>query len=681
MPFRCENCFFEIGDAGEACPHCGHVRGDGAVERIYLNPGTLLWGRYMVGQVVGAGGFGIIYKAWDNAMNMVVAVKEFFQSGLVSRASHTQEVFLIASGRTDEFFEGKRRFIEEAVRIKEFAGHPNMVAILDVFEQNNTVYQVMEFLQGDTLESFLEKNPLPIDEKISIAMMVGDALKALHGAGILHRDVSPDNVIVPFNSLEHGVKLFDFGAARFSPKEKDSLQTRVMKPGFSPPEQYGPSSGQNPQTDVYALGATLYFLLTGIKPEEATNRRIEDTLPTPKALNDEIPENISNAVLTAMALDLQLRFKTIDGFQAALTAQEPVLSPKQEMRKRRRKRRIILLSSAACILIGFAIYGLLLLFEVDRSTLPDSEIHLLYSMSGDEDDDEAKCLALTKVADDFLTYYSDSEVTVEVVDPFLTICSNSNVTINIRGIGQGNYTAEIEAFLQRGDYPAVFESTMLEPSSLGQAVDVGGLIGNTERDDNHFLSNYTRYFPDRKQVPVGFNVAAIYVNHQLSSFSRHGVSEVSELLASMPFAVAEQGLSYNGEYYGDLNAVFGSGFTLADRDRFIDNETGAYFSNTAEYFTMVEAMPGRLALLYADSDSVPAVFSSMWSMMPGSSAEEKTSGRFLQFMLNESSQYFLHTGYQSGSLPLNRQSLDRHSTEVFVDFSTFFENIENYAFR
>ena len=671
----------EIGADDEKCPHCGHVKGSGASERIYLSPGTLLWGRYMVGQVIGAGGFGIIYKAWDNAMNIVVAVKEFFQSGLVSRASQSQEIFLVGKNRFEEFLEGKQRFIEEAMRIREFSGHPNILAISDVFEQNNTVYQVMEFIQGSTLESFLEQNPTTIEEKVSITLMVGEALKVLHNAGILHRDVSPDNIIVPFNNLEHGVKLFDFGAARFNPREKDSLQTRVMKPGFSPPEQYGPSIGQNPQTDIYALGATLYYLLTGIKPEEATNRRIDDNVPPPKALNEEIPDNISNAVLSAMALDLQLRFKTIEEFQAALTAQEPVLSPKQEMSKRRKKRRIILLSSAACIILGFAIYGILLLLEVDRATLPDSDIYLFYAITGDERSDSSKFMGLASVAEAFLEYYSDEEVSEEIVNEFLTVYSNSSVSISIMGIDQENYAATMESYMRSGEYPGIFESSMLDPGVLGPAMDVGGLVGGAERSNCHFLDVYARHFPDRRQIPVGFYASAIYLNHQLSSFDRDGVNQVSTLLASMPLSIAERGLAYNEAYYQDLNAAFGDNFALADRDSFISGDAGAYFSTTSEFHVLAEAMPGRLAVLYIDRESVPAGFSGLWSIMRGSGAQEKTSGRFLQFMLSEGGQNILHIENRSGALPLNRQILELYSTEVFVDFSEFFANTENYTFR
>ena len=660
MPFRCENCFNELSSVDETCPQCGFTKGDGAVERIYLNPGTLLWGRYVIGRVIGAGGFGIIYKAWDNTTNMVVAVKEYFQSGLVSRVSQTGEIFLIGrDNRLNEFLEGKQRFIDEAVRIREFAGHPNMVAITDVFEQNNTVYQVMEFLQGDTLETYLSKHSLSIEEKVGVAMMVGEALKTLHHAGILHRDVSPDNIIIPFNNLEYGVKLFDFGAARFHPKEKDSLLTRVMKHGFSPPEQYGPSSGQNQQTDIYALGATLYYLLTGMKPEESTNRRIEDNVPTPKALNEEIPDNISNAVLTAMALDLQLRYKTIEEFSAALTAQEPVLSPKQEMKKRRKKRLIISLISAACIIVGFAIYGILLMLEVDRTTLPDGEINLLYTITGDQSVDRGKLQGLTEVVEEFLELYP-------------------NVRINIMGIELEDYSAQIDSHLRRGDYPAVFESTALDPSALGSALDVSSVITNDERNDCHFLSNYTRHFPERRQMPIGFNVSAVYINHQLSSLDGSGVSGISALLATMPSAVAGQGLSYNSLYQNELLTAFGSGFPLAGRDSFIDNETGAYFSSTSEYNAMLEDMPGRFALLYVDSETVPAEFGSLWSVMPGSGAEEKISVRFMQFMLHESAQHFLHIGSQSGSLPLNKESLQSYS-EIFVDFREFFANIERYS--
>ena len=654
MSLRCMNCFMEYNETDEACPHCGHIRGAPAAEKIYLNPGTLLNGRYSVGQVVGSGGFGIIYKAWDNQTGTIVAIKEFFQSGIVSRATDTQYIVLVANNRADEFYEGKQRFFDEAVNMQRFTGHPNIVTVLDLFEGNGTCYMVMEFLSGDTLGEYAEKVKLTLEEKINFTLRVGNALNTLHNAGILHRDVSPDNIIIPYDYPGEDVKLFDFGAARFSRYEKETMQTRIMKPGYSPPEQYGPGSGQNEQIDVYALGATLYHLLTGIKPEESTNRRVEDLLPSPKALDNEIPENVSNAVMTAMALDPHLRFKSVHEFQTAMTQREKVLTPKGRMDILKRRRRRIILCAAVVIAAGLSVFGTLFSREYNRTHLPDSAISLLYPISGVDAADAAKLNSLASVIEDFNAIYP-------------------NVRVELRGIALENYADEVSSYMRRGDYPAVFESTMLDPDTLGQALDVSGVIGGAERNECCFLDNYSRFFPDKRQIPAGFSVPAVYINPQLCSYESYGVSDISALLADMPFSVSEKGLSCNESYISVYRSLFSNSISLADRASFIDGETGAYFSDTAEYYALLKDMPGRIKALYIDNDAVAVEFGSLWSIMPGNSAAQTAAKRFLQFMLNEKAQYELHIGNQSGLLPINKQSLDVYR-EVYVDFSKFFDD-------
>ena len=660
MSIRCENCFAQYNDSIGECPHCGYVRGAFATERIYLKPGTVLRRRYAVGQVIGSGGFGIIYKAWDRKDNAIVAVKEFFQSGLVSRATDTQQIFLVAKNRAEEFYEGKRRFLEEALRTREFSGHPNIVGMLDAFEENNTAYHVMEFLRGSTLGAYLEQNKLTVNEKLDIIFKIGYALQDVHRAGILHRDISPDNIIVPATYPDGNIKLLDFGAARFSKHEKDSLQTRVMKPGYSPPEQYGPGSSQNEQIDVYALGATLYYLLTGLVPEEATNRKIEDNLPPPSALNNEVPEKVSNAVLTSMALELHLRFRTIEEFLTAMTADEPVLSPKEKMRVLKKKRRKIALIASAILAVSLAVVTLLYVREIQRTTLPDSSINLLYAITGDEEADDLKLRALESMAEDFMSVYH-------------------NVSVNIIGVDLADYSAQVDSYLSRGDFPAVFESTMLESGDVSRAMDVSGIIGGEQRDACYFLGNYARLFPDRRRMPLGFSLPAFYINRQLSSFEGAGVGDVGELLASMPFAAAEQGVSCGDLHRERFIAAYGNSIPLASRESFIGDSSGAYFSDTAGYFAILDEMAGRFRLLYVDGGDIPAEFNSLWSVMPGSSAEQKTALRFLQYMLGENAQYFLHIGGRSGSLPVNRRTLTDYA-EIYVDFSEFFVDIEDYSF-
>ena len=711
MPVLCENCLLEYDEVSENCPYCGYARGGMAAEPTYLNPGTLLKERYAVGQVVGASGFGIIYRAWDNEDNRIVAVKEYYRIGLVSRIPGSQHIRPVSDSNAEEFLTGKQLFITEETIIKSIPRHPNIATILDVIECNGTIYHVMELPYGETLDLYNEpagrlysevfpkegvfgpppesrmtllsgaesnregneKKALSLQDRISIILKIGDALRMLHLSGILHCGVSPDSIYIPYNRPGQDAKLFGFEMACFSSYEQDPQQVStiiskdnnkkqaIIKPGYSPPELYAPGSEQNRQTDIYGLGATLYYLLTDIKPEEATDRKNEDIMPSPKALNSEVPDNISNAVLTAMATDMHLRYKTIEEFQASLTSQKRILAPREKAVRLKKKRKIILFSSAVCLSAGIIIFSILLALEIGGAALSTGSIALLYPFSGDAAVDMAKLSSLTMIVGYFEDLYP-------------------NASVSIRGVAADDYAGEVEALLRRGDYPAVFETTTLDPATLSSALDVSGIIGRDQIKRCYFLGDYTRLFPDRRQIPVGFNASAFYINAQLCAFDKTGVDDISSLLASMPYAISERGFSCDDSYLDDLLSIFSGNYPICGRGSFIANETGALYSGTAEYYALMEEMAGRLRVLYIDSGSVHAEYSDLWSIMPGSRAEQETAKRFLQYMLGETAQYYLHIYNNSRSFPINIRSLDTYC-EVYIDFSDFFANISDYEFK
>ena len=274
MVIRCSGCFSEYDDSFGLCPYCGHIEGQSSGEVFCLAPGTQIAGRYIIGDMLGIGGFGITYKAWDTKLNTTMAIKEYYPSGMVNRQPGDPNVILVASKQDRAFFYGKTRFLQEARNMAKFSTHKSIVNVFEYFEANNTAYIVMEYLEGKTVRETMQKQngPLPANYCVSIATDVCSALKALHKEKILHRDISPDNIMLCTNGA---VKLLDFGAARFS-AEVDSRVSVVVKPGFAPPEQYDKVNKQDGRTDLYALGATMYYAMTGIKPDESTNRLEED---------------------------------------------------------------------------------------------------------------------------------------------------------------------------------------------------------------------------------------------------------------------------------------------------------------------------------------------------------------------------------------------------------------------
>ena len=237
-----------------------------------------------------------------------------------------------------------------------FNTHPNIVNVYEFFEENNTAYIAMEFLEGMSYKQYIAQHNGRVDcqTAVNVVLSVTDALREIHKVKIIHRDISPDNIfMVPVDqqATNYKVKLIDFGAARFSSGEEEKTLSIILKPGYAPPEQYRSRSKQGPWTDIYAVGAVLYRSVTGRMPEESVNRVVEDHLPPPNALVPEIPQYLSDTIMRAMALSQELRFQNVDQFQAALRNETKVRDVAAEL-KRRKRIRIISVAAMAAVICG-----------------------------------------------------------------------------------------------------------------------------------------------------------------------------------------------------------------------------------------------------------------------------------------------------------------------------------------
>ena len=265
----CNNCFRQIKT--EPCKYCGYKKSAYRPEAGILPVGTVLKKRYCIGEVLGKGGFGVTYKAFDTVDSKIVAVKEYYPSGLVHRDTGTTQISVSSKQYEDNFKVGADKFFEEAKMVSRFNGNPNIVNVYEFFYENGTVYFAMEYLDGVDLKHFVKERggKLPQENVLYIADIITDALLIAHSMNVLHRDISPDNIFI----LNNGeVKLIDFGAARQVLAEQSKSVSVILKQGFAPLEQYQRRGKQGPWTDIYALGATLYYVLTGKMPDEVTER-------------------------------------------------------------------------------------------------------------------------------------------------------------------------------------------------------------------------------------------------------------------------------------------------------------------------------------------------------------------------------------------------------------------------
>ena len=264
----CENCFEEI--SGDKCENCGFVSSDSALDKSLLTAGSILSNRYVIGRVIGKGGFGTTYLAYDALVCRKIAIKEYFPYGIAQRTSENTDVSVLSEDNAQAFELGAEKFYNEAKLVSRFNGNPNIVGVYDCFYENNTVYMAMEYLSGRTLKEYIRENGvLSVAQAMYVAKIVTGALVVAHSASILHRDISPDNIIVCDNG---NIKLIDFGAARQVVAEHSQSFSVILKPGFAPLEQYSKKGNQGAWTDVYSVGTTLYYMLTGDIPEDPSAR-------------------------------------------------------------------------------------------------------------------------------------------------------------------------------------------------------------------------------------------------------------------------------------------------------------------------------------------------------------------------------------------------------------------------
>lgn len=328
MSKRCLGCMEYYGDEFEICPHCGYVEGTPAEEAIHMAPGTLLHDRYIIGKVLGFGGFGVTYIGWDGRLEQKVAIKEYLPSEFSTRMPGETTVTVFNGDKKDQFNDGLDKFVDEAKRLAKFKNEPGIVKIFDSFSENETAYIIMEYLDGETLtERLAKEQTIPEDEAVEMLWPVMQSLQVVHNQGILHRDIAPDNI---FLTTDGEVKLIDFGASRYATTSHSRSLTVIIKPGYSPEEQYRSRGDQGPHTDVYALAATLYKMITGKTPPDAMERRASieskrrEILVPPHTIDKSISLNRENAILNAMNVRIEDRTPDVQTFMENLNADPPV---------------------------------------------------------------------------------------------------------------------------------------------------------------------------------------------------------------------------------------------------------------------------------------------------------------------------------------------------------------------
>lgn len=298
-----------------------------------LRKGTRLIGRYTIEKVLGQGGFGITYLGIDELHEKKVAIKEFFPQGIVTRNIEYEDAVTVTFvGEKDNYNKGKEKFLKEARIMARFSKDEGIVKAQDFFEINNTAYIVMEYLEGITLKQYLRENErIEPEELLELFVPLIESLDEIHSQGLIHRDISPDNIMV---LLGGKIKLMDFGAARDYTDFGEKSLSLILKPGYTPPEQYQTHGVQGPWTDIYALCATMYKCLTGENPPDAIERVMDDNLKEISEFGIPVSKQMEETIIKGMSISARNRYQNIEEFCEDLYAlSEETLTLEEEESK------------------------------------------------------------------------------------------------------------------------------------------------------------------------------------------------------------------------------------------------------------------------------------------------------------------------------------------------------------
>ena len=546
--------------------------------------------------------------------------------------------------------------MEEAKNMAKFDNHPNIVSVFDFFEENNTAYFVMEFLEGTDYKHYIEQQggKVSLEYALEVTKVVLHALSEVHKHGIVHRDISPDNV---FLCSDGRIKLIDFGTARFSSKEEEILRSVEVKWEYAPPEQYQKKSKQGPWTDVYAVGAMLYKAITNTELQSSQDRVEEDHLVEPKKLCPELSENLNNTILRAMALQPELRFQTTEAFLEALEAKGKIRSANKEL-KYRKKRRIVSIAviSALIGISTFICYKVMNQRKADAAIL--SDVGITVWIPGDDKDNR---LAYENALEEFKRDYPQ-------------------VDLDISFLNEENYEYLLKEAFAKNELPTLFDSTCLDCRDMVQVDSVSDVFKFVDTKDYCFLGQYKNYFSQEKQIPLGFMVPVVYRNQTMDM-----ESSITELVEAGDFLLMKE------DYFSYTN-VFGKEIGVSDFknmpdregetfelqkcenavEHFMENEASCLIGDISANNTIESVMAGYYSVEILPGEKTVGRFVDCFSINADATKDEKAAAvQVLVYLLSDAAQdvRYVQSGY---ALPIKKSVLN-----TFIDVNTAYSGLQN----
>ncbi len=701
---RCMKCMKEFTvpqgyeNTNLCCPHCGFMEGTPPKEANHLYPGMVLKDRYEIGIVVGFGGFGVTYKAWDRKLGIVVAIKEYYPAGMVTREPGKKEVIVYEGNQKNDYYAGLERFLEEARKTAQFNQSKYIVQVKNFFQENNTAYLVMEFLDGISLKEYLKMTKkMKVEDALQVTDSVLEALKEMHQAGILHRDIGPGNIFI----FGRQVKVIDFGAARLSDADKAVTRSIVLTPGFAPPEQYQNKSKQGPWTDIYAVAATLYNMLTGVKPDESTDRVMDDQVREVKELNPEISEDLSNAIMKGLAVNADLRFRTVEDFSDAIHDKKKVDTPKTELKKRKRRRIISIAAVIVLLLAGLSFVGIHYWKQWKDTHIQSATVTVWIPYDDvNHTEEEAK--------NRFIGTDSVAGVTKAFKENY------PQVTLEVEYIPESQYASRLKEAADSGTLPTLYQMDGVDPALLDSAEDLGTVYDELQEDAYYYLSDYRKQ-GDTRQIPMGIDVPMVYAGDgsgydytQLSVQNYQSFREapsngyyITPESYSMQLNTMGGSYRYNEKLELDQNAKDMLNDLLTYEKASADNEAEA--AELQDTDAAIQAFADQKILYFLGSykdqerfdkiaserayqhysvpgQSIYAEFCDYWCISQTAANDEnvkRAAEKLLVMMMEPYAQQALHnSGSYREAIPINKEAY-----QVFVQSETNFTFLNDYMTR
>jgi len=619
------------------CPECGYKKGDLPEKPYYLHPGTVLANRYIVGTACGSGGFGTTYRVWDTKLECVLAIKEYYPNQKAVRIPGTLEVRLTSAKNLDEFEEEKRWFLDEARNMAKFSSHPNIINVFDFFEENGTAYIVMEYLEGLSLKEYLKKyeHRLNNQDTIEITMGVINALKTVHKEKIIHRDICPANI---FLCVGGGVKLIDFGSARFSDNSDLMRKQTTVTVGYAPCEQYNKKEPQGIWNDIYALGATMYKMLTGERPDESTNRKRsyeeskKDTVVSPIELVPSVTKNLSNIVMKAMAIDYGIRFKDVYQLEKALVGKIKVKTLSKEKKSKLKKKFFGFVAAALVFTVGAVSLYRYVEKKSNESVVPNGTISFVYV----KDENEWKEEVYSDIIKNFEETYN-------------------GVKIELKGISEN----ELKKELSSGSFSGVFENVIFDINEIsGSLLNVGDIF-NSSVCSGVVLEEIVS--GNKYNAPLGFYLPVLYVNTTLEKNPDETVNWDE---------IKEKGLVIDNDNRLKNIVPFNDCYKDTAIEDFKKGQIPYYLSTSCNYSEIEMALPSQIKVISVVEDLNFKDFSLSLSSINSNDDSEKISKAFIEYFVGEKAQDIIHIQNESGYFPINEKS-----REIYEDIRPELEDI------